>query len=82
MELAQKVREFIESNLVVFKEDVILKNNDNIFERGFVDSMFALQLVSFIEEEFALELDNNDLEVSNFTSVDRIVNFIKSKKNI
>lgn len=82
MELAQKVREFIESNLVVFKEDVILKNNDNIFERGFVDSLFALQLVSFIEEEFALELDNNDLEISNFTSVDRIVNFIKSKKNI
>ena len=80
MELKQKIRAFIESNLVVFEDEAEFEDSDNIFEMGFVNSLFAMKLVSFIEQEFDIEVDNDDLEISNFSSVDRIVEYINSKK--
>lgn len=81
MQLVQKIRDFIISHLNTFEEDVVLKNDDNIFELGFVDSLFALQLVSYIDMEFKIEVNNEDLDISNFNSVDSIVAFIKNKQN-
>lgn len=80
MELKEKIRKFIESNLVVFEDEAEFNDGDNIFEMGFVNSLFAMKLVSYIEEDFGVQVDNDDLEISNFNSVDRIVEFIQGKQ--
>lgn len=80
MELKEKIRKFIESNLVVFEDEAEFNDSDNIFEMGFVNSLFAMKLVSYIEQEFDIEVDNDDLEISNFSSVDRIVEYVEKKK--
>ena len=80
MELKEQIRKFIEANLVVFEDEADFTDSDNIFEMGFVNSLFAMKLVSFIEQEFGIEVDNEDLEISNFNSVDRIVAYIENKK--
>ncbi|UCH96569.1 MAG: acyl carrier protein [Candidatus Aminicenantes bacterium] len=80
MELKEKIRQFIEANLVVFEDEADFTDSDNIFEMGFVNSLFAMKLVSYIEQEFAIEVDNEDLEISNFNSVERIVGYIENKK--
>lgn len=80
MELKEKIRKFIESNLVVFEDEAEFTDSDNIFEMGFVNSLFAMKLVNYIEQEFSVEVDNDDLEISNFNSVDRIVQYIDGKK--
>lgn len=56
------------------------KDSDNIFEAGFVNSMFVMQLILFIEKEFSLAVDNADLELKNFSSVDAMRAFITSKR--
>jgi acyl carrier protein len=80
MELKEKIRKFIENNLVVFEDEAEFEDGDNIFEMGFVNSLFAMKLVNFIEQDFGIEVDNDDLEISNFSSVDRIVEYIESRK--
>jgi acyl carrier protein len=65
---------------VVFEDEAEFTDGDNIFEMGFVNSLFAMKLVSYIEESFSLQVDNDDLEISNFNSVDRIVEFIQTKQ--
>ena len=80
MELKEKIRQFIEANLVVFEDEAEFTDSDNIFEMGFVNSLFAMKLVSYIEQEFAIEVDNEDLEISNFSSVDRIAAYIENKQ--
>lgn len=80
MELKEKIRQFIEANLVVFEDEAEFTDSDNIFEMGFVNSLFAMKLVSYIEQEFGIEVDNEDLEISNFSSVDRIVSYVEGKK--
>ncbi|MGW7729415.1 phosphopantetheine-binding protein [Streptomyces canus] len=56
-----------------------LKDEDDIFELGFVSSMFAMQLVSFVEHEFAIEIDNDDLDFDNFRSVKALDEFVARK---
>ncbi len=80
MDLKEKVRKFIEGNLVVFEDEAEFSDSDNIFEMGFVNSLFAMKLVSYIETEFDIEVDNDDLEISNFSSVDRIIEYVNGKK--
>jgi acyl carrier protein len=81
MELKEKIRKFIESNLVVFEDEAEFEDSDNIFEMGFVNSLFAMKLVNYIENDMGIDVSNDDLDISNFSSVDRIVTFINDKKN-
>jgi len=81
MEAALIIKEFIERHIVSSSDNFELKKDDKIFELGFLDSMFALQLVGFIEETFGIEVTDDDLDIQNFSSIDAIVSFIHSKDN-
>ncbi|MDQ1355056.1 MAG: hypothetical protein QG657_5365 [Acidobacteriota bacterium] len=81
MELKEQIRKFIESNLVVFEDEAEFSDSDNIFEMGFVNSLFAMKLVNYIEENFNVQVANDDLEISNFNSVNRITEFIENKRS-
>lgn len=70
-----KVREFLGKFFNVNEVD----ENDNIFEKGLVSSLFAMQLVQFIEDEFDIEVENDELDLENFKSVHAIVSFIENK---
>lgn len=80
MEIREQIRKFIESNLVVFEDEAHFEDSDNIFEMGFVNSLFAMKLVNYIENELGVPVPNDDLDIANFSSVERIVNFIDRKK--
>ena len=78
--LENSILEFIEMNLAFLDEEVALEYDDNIFALGYVDSLFALQLVTYLEEGFGIEITDQDLDISNFSSVKAIVKFVSRKK--
>lgn len=40
----------------------------DIFELGFVNSLFAMELVMFVEKEFGVTIPNDELRIDNFRS--------------
>jgi len=64
------VRNFIESNMNVFDEDVELNDDTNIFTSGYVNSIFAMRLLNFLETEYGLEVPDEDIIIPNFSSID------------
>jgi acyl carrier protein len=80
MELRDKISAFIRENMAIIDGHAVLNDSDNIFELGFVDSMFAMQLVCFVESEFDIKVDNEDLDINNFNSVHNIVMFLERKQ--
>ena len=82
VQAAEKVREFIRMNLAVYDDGVIFGDDDNIFALGFVDSPFAIQLICFIEEEFQVKVADDDLNIDNFNTVNRVVEFVRGKKGL
>lgn len=81
MELNKKIRDYIMKNLIVFEEDVEFTDNDNIFKMGFVNSLFAMKLLNFVENEFNIVVENHEISIENFSSVDKITHLISSKLN-
>jgi len=81
LNLNERVRDFIESNLLAFDDDLTIEDDDNIFETGFVDSSVAMQLVIFVEEEFDIQVTDEDLDLVNFSTINRLVQFINKKNN-
>ena len=65
-----KTRQFIENNMNVFDEDVDLTDDTNIFTSGFVNSTFAMRLLTFLESEFSIVVPDDEILLSNFSSVD------------
>lgn len=70
-EIAGVVREFLIAGL-----HQPIADDQDIFATGLVNSLFAAQLVMFVEERFAITVDNEDLELTNFCSVDAITRFV------
>lgn len=66
----ESVRNFIESNMNVFDEDVELNDDTNIFTSGYVNSIFAMRLLNFLETEYGLEVPDEDIIIPNFSSID------------
>lgn len=56
-----------------------LQDGDDIFALGFGNSLFAMQLVDFVEGEFAVTIDNEDLEIANFSTIDAIGSLVARK---
>lgn len=75
MDITQKIRKFFSKFI---KMDSI-GNDDNVFELGLVNSLFTMQLIGFLENEFEVEISNDDLDLDNFKSVNAIVHFLKTK---
>lgn len=42
--------------------------DQDIFQLGFVNSLFALELVMFIEKTFAITVETSELQIENFRS--------------
>lgn len=79
MEIREKIRKYIEENLVVFEDEAEFTDKDNIFELGFVNSLFAMKLLNYVENEFNVNIENDDMEIVNFSSVINIVRLIEKK---
>ena len=77
MENKIKIRRFLSG---FFQTDELL-DQDDIFALGFVNSLFAMQLVLNIEREFDITVEDQDLDISNFNTIDNIVAFISRKQH-
>ena len=56
-----------------------LDDEDDIFDLGVVDSLFAMQLVLFVESEFAVAAEREDLDIRNFCSIAAVTRFVTGK---
>ncbi|MER8903904.1 hypothetical protein [Mesorhizobium sp. M0772] len=54
--------------------------SDDIFASGLLNSLFALQLVTFIESHFRVPIEDEDLVLENFSSILAMASFIESKQ--
>lgn len=78
--MKEKIRTIIENNLKIFDSDVEFSDDDHIFRKGFVDSLFAVKLLAYLENEFNIKINNEDLNIENFHSVNKIISFVESKQ--
>lgn len=75
------VRDKIIAFLSKFVDVSQLRDEDNIFDTGLVNSLFAVNLVSFIESEFDISIENSELDLDNFKDIRSITSLIERKRS-
>jgi acyl carrier protein len=74
IEVKEQIRAFLSRHIKSKIED-----DQNLFSSGLANSLFAMQLVLFVEKQFKIKVENDDLDLKNFNSVTAIAVFIGRK---
>lgn len=74
-DISTKIKAFLARHI----QSIDLQDDDDIFALGFVNSLFAMQLVLFVESEFGVAIENEDLDIDNFRSINAIAGLIERK---
>jgi acyl carrier protein len=71
----RRIRAFV----LDYVKDDELQDDENMFGLGYVNSLFALQLVTFVEKEFGFPVPREDLRLANFQSIDAIAALVEAR---
>ena len=77
-ETGKRVRAFIVENFL-FGKDEGLKDDTLFLEEGIIDSTGILELVGFLEEEFPVTVEDDDLVPENLGSINNVVAYLGRK---
>jgi acyl carrier protein len=59
-----------------------LDDDFDIFEAGIVNSLFAIELMTFLEKAFNIKVTMDDLDMGNFKSVNATSEFVRRKEEV
>jgi len=79
--MQDKIRHFIVENFL-FGDDEGLGNGTSFLETGVIDSTGILELVTFLDEAFNIEIDDEELLPENLDSINNIVAFLSRKTGL
>ena len=78
MTIRNQVRAFIIENFYV-ADPGGLADGESLLERGIIDSTGVLEVISFLEQHFGVEVEDGELTPENLDSVANISTFVASK---
>ena len=79
MTFDNKLRTFILENYLFTNDQSKLKNSDSFLETGIIDSTGILEVITFIQDELNITIEDDEMIPENLDSVDNVLAFIKKK---
>lgn len=80
MEL-QEIREKIYNFLAQLKPTDGLQFDTELFKSKYITSLFALQIVMFLEKEFKIKLNRKDINEQNFHTINAMADLVALRLN-
>ena len=77
-EVSQQVRQFILQEFPLANERS-LSEDETFLGSDIVDSLGIVKLIAFVETEFDINVEDEDLQPENFQSIARLTEFVKTK---
>ncbi|MCT7908845.1 acyl carrier protein [Arcobacter lacus] len=74
MDIIERIRPLVEE--ITFKKVEI---DEPLYTSNLIDSMGTVDLAMMLEEEFNIKIDTRDIIESNFDSLEKLANYIKSR---
>ena len=78
--IKDKLRSYIISEFLPGESPENLQDDTPMRTSGILDSMAALRLVSFVENEFGIELQSHETDVETFDCIADIAALVQQKK--
>lgn len=78
--IADDLRDFILTRYLPGESPSNLRNDMPLRTSGILDSLGTLAVISFIEQQYGIEVEAHETGVENFDRIDDIVAFIDRKR--
>lgn len=75
---ASRIRDFVWQTFPLARKRNVDGSID-LLESGVIDSMGVLDLVGFLQQEFAITVEDDDLTPENFRSIDSMAEFLQRR---
>lgn len=72
MTTQERIMEFFKS-----KNISDIQNDTDLFKGGYVNSLFALEIVMFLEKEFKIKIKNKDITEKNFKTIQSMAEVVE-----
>ena len=77
-----KIRDRILNDYLFSENPEDLKDDQSFRETRIIDSMGMAELITFIETEFSIKVQDDEMVPEKLDSVDRLVSFVTDKKGL
>jgi acyl carrier protein len=77
--IEEMIRTYIAENMLFSDNGYPHSDSASFLEEGIVDSMGIMELVMFVEENFNVTVEDEELVPDNFDSVGRLAAYVRSK---
>lgn len=78
MSIENKIRAYVAENFL-FGDAAQLGIDDSFLDKGIIDSTGILEIILFLEEEFAVKVSDNEMLPENLDSIGNLVRFVERK---
>jgi acyl carrier protein len=79
MSAGEPLRDELRAFLKKLSGAAAIADDEELFARGLLNSLYALQLVQFVESRFQLALRDDELDLANFHSIEAIARLIERR---
>ena len=79
MDIRADLTQYIQSKLLSEDAAVMLEPDTDVLRQGIIDSLGVFQVVSFLEEQWGIRIDDAEITVENFQSIDAMAQLASSK---
>jgi len=80
MTVEQEVRTFLAENFALGHDLTHLSGTQSLTERGFIDSVGIVELLTFLETRFDIQINDDETVPENIDTIDSIVRFVGEKR--
>jgi len=80
MSAKAKIKNYILENYLFTDDQNALQDGDSFLQQGIIDSTGILEVVFFLEEEFGVKVEDEEMIPENLDSVNNLVAFVERKK--
>lgn len=77
--IKQKIRNFIIETFLIGEDKNKLTDTDSFMQKEIIDSTGVLELATFVESEFGITIEDNEMVPDNLDSIDNLANFVSRK---
>jgi acyl carrier protein len=75
-----EIRRFVEDNFIMGASTAPLADGDSFLERHVLDSTGFLELIAFLEETYAIKVEDHEMVPENLDSLDSIAQYLSRKR--
>jgi acyl carrier protein len=77
----QAIKEFIHDEFLRDKPQSELANDEPLIQAGIIDSLGIFLLIGFLEEQFRIKIEPQDVVLENFETVNAISSLVATRRN-